>query len=243
MADEKRGARVEGAISPTAIAWFVIGGGILLLGWKLLNTLSGNSAAAEKLTKSMVDEANTMQLYIAGGNYTDAGLQALKDEFDHKPSALNDLGQNWLTRALGQLSAWLKTFGIYVAWPAVALIGSYLIYKLVKNWPKGGPPTFRCDIDGLIFPTKEALDLHTTTQHQAQYDLGQLNSAWAMFQTQPTFVQDVVALEFVSGTRVYQNWSGLTTQEVLNLATAIETVIAYGIGTTLQTLIPVLVIF
>ena len=243
MADEKRGARVEGAISPTAIAWFVIGGGSLLLGWKLLNTLSAGSKTAQELSKSIQKEAEEAQVYVSGGAYTEDGLEIRKIALEDKMIALKIVSQNWFTRTLDALAGWLRTFGIYVVWPAVALFATYLLYKLVKNWPKGGPPTFRCDIDGLIFPTKEALELHTTTQHQPQYDLGQLNSAWAMFQTQPTFVQDAVALEFVSGTKVYQSWAGLTPQEVLNLATAIETVIAYGIGTTLRILIPVLLIF
>jgi hypothetical protein len=241
MADEKRGARVEGAISPTTIAWFVIGGGFLLLGWKLLNTLSGNSAAAQELTRSMVDEAKTMQLYIAGGNYTDAGLQALKDEFDHKPPALDDLGQNWLTRALAQLSAWLKTFGIYVVWPSVALITSYLIYKLVKNWPKQ-PPTFRCNTDGLVFPTEEELAQHNATAHQGTSSSTSLHTAQAIFLTQLSYVQDIVAVQSMYPEKVRGDWSWLTPLEVIGLKTAIEVVIGYGIGSGMSSLIPYLVI-
>ena len=72
MVDERRGVRITGDITPTTVAWFLVGGGIILLGWKLLGTLSGNAKAAQALTDSMIEEAQTMQLYIAGGNYTDA---------------------------------------------------------------------------------------------------------------------------------------------------------------------------
>ena len=240
MADEKRGVRVEGAISPRTIAWFLLGSGLLLLFWKLLDTLSAGADTAKDLSKSIQDEAEEAKAYVASEAYNDAGLEIRKIALNDKLIALQTLSQNWLTRTLDSLTGWLRSFGIYVVWPGLALIASYLIYKLVKNWPKGGPPTFRCHLDGLEFPTKEALDLHNSTQHTPQSNLEQLNSAWATFREQPTFVQDAIALEFVSSTKVYQSWSSLTPQEVANLATAIETAIAYGIGMTLQTLIPVL---
>ncbi len=241
MADERR-ARVEGSISPTAVAWFVVGGGILLLGWKLLGTLSAGSETAKALSRAIQEEAKEALEYTASGAYDEAGLEIRKVSLDDKIKVLKIVSQNWLTRTLDAMAGWLRTYGIYVAWPAVALVGSYLVYKLVKNWPKGGPPRFHCDQHNVDFPTKEALQLHNETQHQPQYDADQLNTAWAMFRNQPSFVQDAVALEFVSGTRVYQNWQGLSPQQVTGLATAIQAVMAYGIAATLQSLIPALLL-
>jgi hypothetical protein len=243
MANEKPAARVEGGISPTAIAWFVIGGGFLLLGWKLLTTLSAGSKTAQDLSRSIQEEAQEAQAYVSGGAYTEDGLEIRKIALEDKIIALKTVSTSWLERTLNVLAGWLRTFGIYVVWPTVGLLGIYVIYKcFVKNWPNQ-PPTLRCTTDGLVFSTEEQLAQHNATAHQGTSDTASLHTAQAIFLTQLSYVQDVVAVQYIYPEKVQGDWGWLTPLEVIGLKTAIEVVIGYGIGSGMSSLVPYLVIF
>lgn len=217
-------------IPPQTVAWFLLGGGVIFLGWALINFLSQRSEITKKLLDSYIAEVEDMESYTRDPNFTEDGLQARAHALDDKVALLQQYGQTFVQQAATAATNYFRSIGLYIIVPLVFAMGMYIAWQLLKI--RRGPPSggFRCDKDGLVFADEASLQAHIRQVHQPQTNPAQLNDAQMQFQQQLQFEQGAVATESTLYDRAKQSWSTLSGVDILNLAFGLESVAAYGVA-------------
>jgi len=239
MTEKKSEAKqgfITGGVTVGTALLFLLGGALVLLGWKYLQNSSQNTAKAQELQQSYMSEIEELQGYMSTGAYDQAGLDIREKNLTDKAKLLESYGTSWITSLSNGVTKFLEDLGLYVFVPAIALIiTGAVIYILIKHWPKQ-PPTFRDPKTGLVYTDAAALKL-AMEQHQGSSDSVSISSAQALFLQQSDWVQSAVAAESGVYTGAYRDWHALSSGNKVNLAYGLAAVGAYGVG--MGTLAPI----
>lgn len=210
----------------------LIGLGLLgLLGvgiWKLTDWMGQKEQKKQELIDLYLDEQGELMAFqetLASkgfkSDFDDAQLESMEEKMKVKELTINAYNTSWLRDLANAATDAAKGMGLWVILPIVAgsITGGLLAQLWRKRPPRGGPPP-SCPVDGLTFSTPEQLETHIRQQHTLNPSPQQIQSAQAIYQSQYLWVQEMVAADSKTYGRAKGDWSQMTSEEQMRMATS-----------------------